>query len=224
MEKILYLTVPHTGTTSFAELFKSDRKVHFVEMDDIWVTKENDRNIDTLFIKDRLNIIHSHLEPRLLSLIHDYQDTGLLTVATLRDPLLSIITERHLKGQYTWRGDASHLVKQFLCLKDAVMRSNKITPMLPVDLLSPLAVPTRYAYLSNTLPFINEDKIDKYANDWTLYKPSGDNPLKTLYRLRLADELKQFLPREWQALEAAEPELRPFMETYGYKNLLWWKG
>lgn len=66
-------------------------------------------------------------------------------------------------------------------------------------------------------------RTHKYAQDWPLVNyTAGKHLLKSAYDDGHFHVISRRFPVYWKMLKEAEPELRPFLEQVGYRNLGWW--
>lgn len=144
----------------------------------------------------------------------EYLMSVLPTLSTLRDPLLCMIRAWHREPPlypYDWLMDAwEHVAKRGDTL------GVKFWRMEPFDRQGfraalegvGLSIPGLWWKGLETEVRIN-------------YTP-GECDLRHDYIHRDAVAIEKKLPKPWRRLREAEPVLRPFLETYGFENLLWW--
>lgn len=135
---------------------------------------------------------------------------GMKVVVPVRDPLLSLISrqERHPDLDHTY------IVKGFTGL--GKLRAT----FIPVDLNR-----DRKELLTGVL---NEAGLGwaKYADDWVTSWPRKnsrkDYPLMDLYKKGDLGAIRKQIPMSLALLQSKESEIRPFLESQGYENLMWW--
>ena len=136
------------------------------------------------------------------------------SLAPLRDPLICMIRAWHREPKLyphnfimdSWihvakRG--SDLGMNYWCID-------------PFDLEGFLSA-VRNIGLSTPDEWVSELNINKKEND-----TPGESDLRVYYANRDADAIEKKLPIPWRRLKEEEPVLRPFLEKYGFKDLLWW--
>jgi hypothetical protein len=136
------------------------------------------------------------------------------TLAPLRDPLLCMIRAWHREPPlypYGWLLDAwINLAKKGESLQVKFWR------MEPFDCDAFEAA-------------IIGVGLDCYVNWFTSLRPElkinftpGECDLRVDYANRNTVALEKKLPELWRRLKESQPILRPFLERYGFTNLLWW--
>ncbi len=95
--------------------------------------------------------------------------------------------------------------------------------VLPVDLLASVKLHKRTTALELAgKGYVPHDLCEKWS-DWPVVNSHGDYDLRILYNEGDVDAIQAAIPAEdWTALRDLEPDLRPFLETLGYKKLMWW--
>jgi len=162
------------------------------------------------------------------------------TVLPLRDPLLGLLTARNRRAKNSLDLDTTFLVHIWAQTARDFMALNEVARpyYFPIDLLSKADVGIRLAcmkemmeacwlpvdgvYLDNGHLLLSDMMV--IAREW-----GGVNVTKgplDMKKQRYIDGdteyFKEKIPAEWEELRKAEPLLRPFLERFGYTNLLWW--
>lgn len=136
------------------------------------------------------------------------------TLSTLRDPLLCMIRAWHREPPlypYGWLIDAwIYLARRGNTLDIKFWR------MEPFDLQGFLNA------ISSVGLSCHEDWIKNLTPNERINFTPGESSLRTDYVNRDASALEKKLPSPWRRLKEAQPILRPFLETYGFSDLLWW--
>jgi len=144
------------------------------------------------------------------------------TVIPLRDPLLSLISRqtRHPDRQHHYIVQA---MTQLFKLHPA--NNNTMAFFLPVDKLQSASFAGRQHTLKLLLMHMGlpqEDWVDEFAADWPVFN-SQRGPLHELYEQGDLDGLRDAgLASEILMLREHEDEIRPLMEQFNYKDLLWY--
>lgn len=69
---------------------------------------------------------------------------------------------------------------------------------------------------------LDQEITKTFIQDNPVQNTMGNYPYKKAYLERDSDYFKSKLPDLWTKLKEAEPVLRPFLESHGYRNLIWW--
>lgn len=228
MTRFIFLpTIRHTGTFCIAAFLLDQPDVEgYLQLNsfDAKLVEEGTANhfvLDgtpgkggKLFIRehitiDKINILQTHItipfsaEKHMLMAI-------LPTVIPLLDPLHSLISAQNRKE------NLDDLLSAWLTLPFIFNRIIKIKRpvVIPVD-LSPTVF--QFEKLLDFLPYVQ--KIDSWP---TRYNNAEDYEAKTAYYNGDVKKLRELLGHYWEDLCATESVLRPFLELFRYKNLLWW--
>lgn len=136
------------------------------------------------------------------------------TLSPLRDPLLCMIRAWHREPPlypYDWLMDAwINLARKGNTLGINFWR------MTPFDMQGFLV-----AIKSVGLSCPDDWIAGLTPNERINFTP-GECDLRVDYANRNASALKKKLPSPWRRLREAQPILRPFLEAYGFSDLLWW--
>jgi hypothetical protein len=136
------------------------------------------------------------------------------TISTLRDPLICMIRAWHREPPlypYSWLLDAwINLAKRENTLN---IRFFQMDPFHQVGFegavkLVGLSCPKDWLAQLNPNEKIN-------------YTP-GECQLRIDYANRDVMAIEKALPEPWRRLRESQPILRPFLESHGFSNLLWW--
>lgn len=137
------------------------------------------------------------------------------TIVTLRDPLHSVLTNRHRKP---WI-DSQRVMANWLTLTIALETINDRVLVVPIDLWdSKKTVKEVLGYLN----LKRSNDTDRIEHGWPLVNSAYDYEEKRLYDRRDVKTLKQRLGQTWDTLCSCESRLRPTLERYGYRDLMWW--
>ena len=148
-------------------------------------------------------VLHDHID----AISHCYAPAlnhFFLLIIPLRDPLASIIT-KHAREPETWPY-RSHIENWRLC---ADMLSRGIGHVVTVDNDPDWVAVSRHVGISESNP---PEKIN-VSQKTALHQAYDEGD-----RLFLKRELNEV----WFDLQKLEPMLRPHLERYGYRDLLWW--
>jgi len=167
--------------------------------------------------KPGLNLVHAHYGHAQLPVIKAMA-VGAYTVVSLRDPLLSVIKGKRNNKHF----DMPQRMRNYL---DMVELCETFDPhVLPVDLLAEASVEDRLTALTTVSGgYVSSEVCQAWAEEWPAHNSAGDYILKRMYYKGDIDSMvKEFKDSEWQALIEHKFILRPFLERYGYRDLLWW--
>jgi len=144
-------------------------------------------------------------------------DSELFKIVTpVRDPLLSLISRySRLPEQHN-----SNFVDDFEFVIETL---SSRAFFLPVDL--PTTFGQRLTQLKELLHFVGlpfHPYIEGIAQVWAPKNTKGTYELKTWYNERDLPKIMKVIPKEVKFLKSREAFLRPFLESLGYKNLIWW--
>lgn len=230
---LLGLLYEHPEVTHFAMLreFRQIGGQAFVD-DGGWVTQtwsnEPEKKIPSRPHPQGLNIIHRHMMLREGD--HSYTDEGfglaalLPTVTTVRDPLRCLVTRQEKNP--AWQHDT--VAHQWTAHVELIQKLDGFNPpaVLPLDLLRVADWSTRHAALAAALSHLGlepEPHASNVADEWrTDANTRGQYRLKEMFTARDVAGLQRELGIGWEALQRAEPFLRPYLEELGYRNLMWW--
>ncbi len=147
-------------------------------------------------------------------------------VVPLRDPLASLITGynrlSHAGGGLT----PQQHINQWLAMAEGcrlLAKQNREPTFIAWDVLD--CENGRRALLSSAANRLGcpDDALDaEFAAQWPVSNSSGSYPAKVAYEEEDAEWLRRRLPGIWLLLKEAQPDLRPFLEDQGYRDLMWW--
>jgi hypothetical protein len=149
-------------------------------------------------------------------------------VIPIRDPLLSLITRQARHPEV----ESNYMIRCVAEIPEIVRKYNTYT--VPIDL--PRSTEEREQDLRGMFDFIEmqppEDLADVAAtwkphNSTETLKPEAENKRRDMlgraYKERDREMLHRMLYVSLWTLELAQPQLQPFYEKLGYRNLLWFK-
>lgn len=154
---------------------------------------------------------------------------GQPTIWTIRDPLAALISISARNPEFTWDSEwwdlfGNRNLKAFCYMIKIYGIANNIM-VAPVDL--PMNIDQKKNMLRKGLHHMglspDENIVNSYGNNWALVNSKGNYPLKNHYNQNNKAELKSIMGPSWNLLTSRESEMRPFLESIGYKNLMWWK-
>jgi len=137
----------------------------------------------------------------------------------MRDPLRVMISECVRGSRFAtemWCHGAGHL--------------SGIDPIVvPLDLIAPENRRERMAAAAGAIG-INGSATSGYCQAWaTIWdqvaasaNASKAHQLKSAYAAGEVETIRSLIPEQFEELQRAEPVLRPWLESIGYRNLLWW--
>lgn len=191
-------------------------------------------------------LVHSHVAPLHRAFVN-YDCIRLLArgfscVIPVRDPLKAVMTAVVRFRDDVKRWFVKMILDGFTCLSRLQLESSKHDCFwFPVDIISKLPVGGRAAYLERLFRFLTidvvPDHLEEYSCSWPhigswedfgkvrsypedyyrfgkrLFKYHDDGDLDSISRL---------IPKTMISLKEREPVIRPFLESLGYKNLIWW--
>lgn len=141
------------------------------------------------------------------------------TLSPLRDPLVCMIRAWHREPPlypYDWLLDAwINLANKGETL------GVKFWRMEPFDQQGFVNAIVRIG-LSAGYPQYHYDWLSSLKPTERINNTPGDCDLRIDYANRDAVALEKKLPAPWRRLKELQPVLRPFLEKYGFKDLLWW--
>jgi hypothetical protein len=136
------------------------------------------------------------------------------SLAPLRDPLLCMVRAWHREPPlypYSWLLDAwINMAKRDHSLNIRFWR------MDPFDMVGFLGA---IQLVGLSCP---EDWKNALTPEERINFTPGECDLRIDYMNRDAIAIEKKLPEPWRRLREAQPILRPFLENYGFANLLWW--
>jgi len=216
MRKLIFVpTIHSTGTWFCLELLKSHKSVTNFITEKTFVEKK-------FFNLDGTIIFHHHFDNTQRDL-SDFMNHSDKIVVTVRDPLLSLLTANARKqgGETLY-----HIIDGFLTLIDWASKYDIF--LLPVDLYYHKSVMERYFLLRNLFDFVEfdyEPYISWWAHEWPIFNTVGPDigrSYKNLYHSRNIAGVSELVPEYYKTLVKHESILRPFLESLGYRGLLWW--
>lgn len=217
LQEILTFTKKERRSRNREKLFSASTKIHnhvYIQELGIEYQKTKDSNKCSLIDKNKINVIHGHIEPNTIECIKDISKLTELIVPC-RDPLLTLLTAkvRNDKKPLPAENDfdkykdlptrlAQQLVAWELWAKE-ILPLNHIN--LPVDLDPP------------TLKYkgINFSKLPVIGS-------YGNYPLKQAYYDKDLDYIKFELGIAYDYFIDLKDVLQPPLENIGYADLLWW--
>jgi len=230
-------TVPHSGTWFLLELFKTNPLLHNVELGFV-MFKEDHRSLE------KRNVIHTHLHGNdhvLENLatkrgkMHDklgrnfYRDFNMplmdamvkqfATVVPVRDPLASIVSRHRRHPEFA---PHNYMIEGWLHVIRKWARDDIF--YVPID--TELSAEERSILLNHMCDHCALkpwSAVEKWAEKWTRKNVTALRPeFAERYKAGDVDWIRKTFPNEWAQLVEYRGVLQPFLETLGYKDLLWW--
>lgn len=137
------------------------------------------------------------------------------TVIPIRDPLRSLLTRQNRHPKL----DHRYLIDGF----KALARCHDVF-FFPVDLFEKYE--DRRSLLVRLFEFL-ELEVPKYVNEvaksWVPANTSGHYEMKDWYNAKDAKKIEKIIPEEYEWLRKNISILKPFLESLGYRNLMWWR-
>ena len=201
-EKILLcVSVPYTGTTLLIEILRDNPSI--VTFNSLhWIQ----RTIQSTG-KPGVNLIHAHFTEDQLRSIKEIAKISPIIVP-LRDPLLAILSNRERETNF-------NIVECFLLLVETL--SNHKPIYVPVDFLEDLSKQERTSQFIKLVAPLNLDYLvcSTWAEKWPRLNEQEYYAAQAHYYLKLKKKIKNLIPEEWEALIAARPVLKPFLQKQG---------
>ncbi len=145
---------------------------------------------------------------------YEFLMTVVPTLSSLRDPLLCMIRAWHREPPlypYDWLMDAwMHIAKRGDTLAVKYWRMEPFDEVAFIETIAAVG-------LSCPIDWITGLDSETRIND-----TPGECDLRDDYRNGDIAALKRKLPVPWRRLKEGEPILRPFLESHGFTDLLWW--
>lgn len=224
MKTVFLASVPHTGT-QFTRAFLNEALGEVNEITTSALIGSRDQRYrregsgDTLaetagLDPQRTNLVYGHLVrdhmPTLLALA-----AHVPTVVPVRDPLASVISrevrnthERPHETQFAaWQEFPKMMAWKpaMVCIDRPSLRFLLEMAAQVVNPQYPIAV------------------AERWRENWPRYNESAPHPLKEAYAAGDRRAVERGLgPQVWRMLRGLEDELRPVLESFGYRALLWW--
>ncbi len=233
---LLLATPQHSGTTFMLEMLKYHRQYGGqITMGDVrekltdmkLLLQENNFLDD----EDKFLVIHSHPPVADQEAAPDrsanlFTMMALLpTLSTIRDPLLSLISFDWRVKQGTSRPNLDFVGSLIMIFEDLVtLQGIDNVSVLPLDILNP---EDRVDIISASLCQLGLvsssgfNRAIKYRWDDTI-NSIGISPLREAYNNSDSEIIRSELSHEFLQLQLAAPTLQPYLESLGYKDLLWW--
>lgn len=150
------------------------------------------------------------------------------TIWTMRDPLAAIISMHMRNQEHKWDSEwwnefGNEKLSSFCCMirindvADNIMTSGVDLPMDTEQRKNVLRQGLNHMGLSP-----NENIVNSYGNSWIPANSKGSYRMKELYSSGNKEALKSTMGPVWGYLTSRESEMRLFLESVGYTNLLWW--
>lgn len=148
-------------------------------------------------------------------------------VIPLRDPLATCLTAQRRTELNAQKGfDGLAAIEEMKLLARAwpiLVACRERTPLcLPWDIVP---VQERESWLKGSARILGLDDPQAtftWAQRWPIKNTKGDYAYKQAYAQRDLSWLEKQLPKVLTGLRGLEDSLRPWLETQGYKRLLWW--
>lgn len=140
-------------------------------------------------------------------------------VVSIVDPMLSMISRVTRHPELSWSND---LVKSYEYLVELDNRY-KFLPIVKFDqLVSPEQKLEGLQFVLDQYGLSHNSYMNEIVHKWKAINKSKSEDLKKHYYDRDDVFFKTNHPEMWSHLKNSETILRPFLETHGYTNLLWW--
>ncbi len=180
------------------------------------IDKDKDLSKEVQYRMGYKSVIHFHGPDSPEHLILIGVASPLLTT---RDPLLSLIS----RFQRFPEKEDLDILETFVWMAKYVYRfSPHLYKIVSIDLIQ---LEKRIHELKEILDWFNldtdEDYIKRWADRWPKI-PTLEYELKEKYHAGDVSFIKQTMPVLWNLLIRKEDILRPWLESIGYKDLLWW--
>ncbi len=182
----------------------------------IEIDKDKDLSKEVQYRMGYKSVIHFHGpdSPEHLMLI-----ATAYPLLTTRDPLLSLIS----RFQRFPAKEDSNILDTFIWMAKYLSRfSPHLYKIVSIDIID---MENRIPVLKSVLNWFNltidEDYIRRWVDRWPKI-PTLEYELKEKYNDGDIEFLQRAMPNLWDSLIRQEGLLRPWLESIGYKDLLWW--
>lgn len=233
MRPIVLLTPQHAGTHFWEYVFFKHPQIYSTKMRLEGIEppgrylKQIRADYKTLSkVKNQRPIIHSHL----ISMGHLWLLLMVFpTFMGLRDPLLTLIT---VENRRPGAAKSPHVFDMMDRWVEVVKTFNELGMpdfVVGIDLLSKKSDKEKTQVITDIFSKFelseNRNVVDEIVSEWPMKRSFGNShiQLKTAYQQGDARYIRENLsPGLWKKLKEIEPTVRPFLQTHGYQNLLWW--
>lgn len=220
------LTPKHTGTNSVADLLCQSPQVADRWASLNWALWQGHHHLHGS--ESRSQVFHHHVgehpkdfndrerHPWYQSLVHGailpwmIERTHGPLITTMRDPLGSIVTSRRRRPEQP----TGWIVDSFLIIRDLDLRYG-ITPFC-IDNHDDLDIEKVFSWAWVKPP--KEPVLRRIE----MTNPQTGSQLGHAYKMGHMDVLMEKIGKDINYLMSMTDELRPWMESLGYKDLLWW--
>lgn len=147
-------------------------------------------------------------------------------VVPLRDPLASLLTGYNRLSQASNGTTPEQHIEQWRSMAEGcrlLAKHNREPTFIAWDVME--CEGGRRALLASAAERLGcrDDEVEAdFAAQWTISNSSGSYSTKIAYERGDAEWLSRSLPGIWLLLKEAVPQLRPFLEAQGYRDLMWW--
>lgn len=151
---------------------------------------------------------------------------ALPSIVPLRDPLASLLTGYNRLSHAGSGLTPQEHIDQWLTMAEGcrlLAKQNREPTFIAWDVLD--CENGRRALLSSAAKRLGcpDDALDaEFAAQWSVSNSSGSYPAKVAYEQEDAEWIRRRMPGIWMLLKEAQPDLRPFLEAQGYRDLMWW--
>ncbi len=138
-------------------------------------------------------------------------------VVPLRDPLLSLVTGAHRLF------NMKAIVDGFVAIAGPLFDAKIF--FVPIDLYTPRDHSIKLALLIRLFNYLGlkyEGYIKEFADNWPIINTMNSYPVKEAYFSRDLATVSKSMPKAYDYLCSHKAVLRPFLETVGYSELMWW--
>jgi len=183
---------------------------------------------EIISINSDYNLYHAHPPYEYSEYLHMLVNF-VPTFVAIRDPLIALIShiKRYPPGtdkQFRVRGQQANEVELWKVFVRTMQYSSDIFT-IPMDLLTKNTDVIKTEKLTLLLKHCGLDSdnllVFETVQSWAPVN-CLEYPEKEYYYNKDMERIEKFLGPLWTQLRNLENEFRPYLERFGYKNLLWW--
>ena len=173
-----------------------------------------------LYIRDHIQLIDDNISNSQSFLMYMFQN-----IIPIRDPFLSLLTANYWSNEPLTQNNYIERLKPWSEFIKTVelLKARKSLNFACLDLIE--TRDEKINLLKNILDNIGIDDngySQECAENWVPLNSKTPSAIKEKYKNRDIDFFEKNNPDELNILRYYEKELRPFLESIGYKNLMWW--
>jgi len=220
MHVINLFTIPHTGLKTLQEFLLKFKFLHDIPLE---VLGKNELMFEhgekQGLIPTRHNLVSGQINGSNIEVMKMLSHHWPMVIP-LRDPLLTMISAKNQDPTT----NCSHIVRSWIYFLEELYEFDPF--IMPIDTLR--HPEDRYTCIKELLTHLtlnwsedSKELCEEFADKWPESNAHGAYPLKTAYYNRDIKYIERNMEKEFQALQVLTPIFRPFLESYGYEDLLW---